>query len=246
MKRKAILLNAINGNKSESKIDKIKNSYIENQHREPKANNKANNGNIIIAIGGTSRGVGCTHTAISIAHFLSNYCDRVALVEKNKNNHFKYIYEEDLEAGILDNSFRIDKVDYYSNNYDFIKLLNEGYGYIVLDLSTLKEIKESKVVENESFNEFIRASQKILVTGIKEWQIKDLEISLDSGVSSDWNIYVTNADTHMIDEIRKEYENDYIYEAPYCPNPFLSYKDQDKVFEQMLENVLGIKKKKFF
>lgn len=208
-------------------------------------------GTIIIAVAGISRGVGCTHTAIAISNYIAQSGYSVALVEMNANKHIAQIYDEVYEEGLLEKSFNIDGVDYYYNNsQDLIHVLSAGYQYIVLDLSLIRgEGDKGKSINNVNFIEMQRANKQILVGGIKDWQLKDFKIALGGEESTNWNLYITFSDTDMFNNFKKEIDRN-VFMAPYCPDPFKTYDEQDIALRHMLnDNIqknLQVKKKGLF
>lgn len=194
-------------------------------------------GTVIIAVAGISRGVGCTHTAIAISNYIAKSGYGVALVEMNTNKHIAQIYDEGYEQGLLEKSFNIDGVDYYYNNsQDLINILSAGYKYIVLDLSLIRGIDDKrKSINNVNFMEMQRANKQILVGGIKDWQLNDFRIALGDEESINWNLYITLSDKDMFSKFKKEMHRN-VFFAPYCPDPFKTYDEQDTAISNMLDD----------
>ena len=217
MKHKRILLGVSNN------TNKANNSTEYN-------NKNVNNflGTIIIAVAGTKHGIGCTHTAICIANYISKCGFPVALIEMNNNKDFSNMYDENFDSGKI-NSFQIDGVDYFAyNTYKFSDVLNAGYKYIVLDLSVLNS-------DNDNYIEFERSHKQILVSGINEWELKSLLIALNNNDMC--TLLVNFADDDMFHDFMKSFKRN-AYMLPYCPDIYKSYKEQDIVLHNILNDIM--------
>lgn len=247
MKKKPMLLKLIS-QESQQEKSKEKKGYRENSNKM--ISNKII-GTVVIAVAGMSRGVGCTHTAISIAQYISSENYSVAIVEMNNHSSFSQIYDESYDIGKLEHSFNINGVDYYTNNaHELMKILNAGYDYIVLDLSLVKKLNEKGLVEiDKNMQEMQRANKQILVVGIKEWQMKDIKVAIGDEYSKNYNLYVTFADKNMFSEFENEIDMN-TYLAPFCPDPFEFYKDESLIIYEMIKDLFPenhkIKKRGFF
>jgi hypothetical protein len=211
------------------------------------SNNQVHNniiGNIIIAVAGTSRGVGCTHTAIAIANYIARNGHKVALIEKNSNRHFAQLYDMNYDRGLLNTFFSIDGVDYYPNNYkDLASILSAGYKYIIMDLSVLIYAdNKGKAVNYDNFLEMQRANKQILVGGIKEWQLNDFMFTLGGEESLNWNLYITFTDKDMFKQFKNEVDRN-VFFAPFCPDPSKVYDEQDFVINEIIGDILPVSTK---
>lgn len=201
-------------------------------------------GTIVIAIVGTQKRVGTTHTAIAVAAYLKKYKHKVALIELHKSDHFKEIkhsYENIYEK---ENYFTLNKLDYYAYSKNimtqYIEVLEKDYNYVILDLGDY---------ENCNKQELKRANHKIIVTGCKDWELKYLQETLeDIQNKKKYKYYITLSDQESFKSLKKNLNNLECYQAPYTPS-LRQYKELDNILEKMLKEVLQnkkIKKKRLF
>jgi hypothetical protein len=129
-------------------------------------------GKVTVAVASVAPGVGCTHTALMAAAFLSRY-GRTALVEDSQRPVFEAI------RGIGENipdpdGYRAYNADIYPVKdqfadapgflYDRAIAALAGYGYVVRDLGVLDE---------ERLREMHRAECALLVVSASAWRIMD-------------------------------------------------------------------------
>jgi len=225
-------------------------------------------GTVTVAVAGVSHGVGTTHTAIAIAQFLGRRFSNVAIVELNDSNHFSTLNNPEYKRGKLPGSFVINRVDFYPyKSHDLLEIIQAEYKYLVFDIGLIKNIKNkyiSKVdikagsiidytnieptndcivEKSEYFSELARANCRVVCTGLMEWQINSLTkvFSKDEDFSR-WNFYITNSDEAMLRDFKKETGFRNIFLAPYAPDPFLAYKEQDEVITNLLRDILPAEK----
>lgn len=196
-------------------------------------------GTVVIAITGTMKRIGTTHTTLEIATFLKNNNFKVAALEYHKSENFNTIknnYEDVIEK---DNCFLIDGINYYpySDDLNVLDVLQRDYNYIIIDMGQYKEC---------DLTEFKRANIRIVVSGVKDWELTDLELILRSGdtITNNKNIYYFNFSdketfesikANMIDEKMGQFK---CYQAPLNPNPFTVSKECILLFKELLKDVL--------
>ncbi|WP_227766364.1 hypothetical protein [Zhaonella formicivorans] len=196
-------------------------------------------GTVVIAVAGTDRGVGCTHTSVSLASFLSGRKNRVAVVELNCNPVFLVL--DNNEQGRL-GSFRLKGIDFYSNELLqrddklFGEILQAGYNFVILDLGQLKYCSnESGVRVSDYYDEMLRADVQVLVSGGALWQVRNLVPYMpDVEPSSGWYLLFNFIDDNMFCNIRSIIKNygftNSPFANPFCPDPFEMKEDREKVF----------------
>ncbi|ADG81662.1 serine/threonine-protein kinase [Thermincola potens] len=201
-------------------------------------------GTVVIAVGGTNRGVGCTHTAISISAFLAQMKYTVAAVELNDNPVFFTLQEKDTEGGLLPGAFRIAGVDFYKRNTDLIEVLRAGYNYVVLDLGQLiRYDKQGVMVKHSRYDEVDRADLAVLVAGSAIWQLKDLAPYLKDCSLVTWRLLFKLPDDMLFEELKKELPCK-IYANPCAPDPFNFCEQRRELLSNMLSEVLPKEKRK--
>lgn len=250
MKRKKMLLNSIkeeNIAKSTSKTKVIREDIISDTKSTVSYENSVVN-NIIIAVAGASRGIGCTHAAISIANFIATLNEDVAIIEMNNNNHIAQIFNSgyDIKSGKLEKSFNLEGVDYYPNkSHSLAEILNVGYKYIIMDLSLIRNKGEKgAILNNENYLEMQRANKQILVSGIKDWQLEDLRIAIGGSDTDNWTLYLNFINDDMFDEFIDEVERDKVYKAPFNPDPFNITGELEESIKEILGDILFFKESK--
>lgn len=206
-------------------------------------------GTAIIKIGGTNRGAGCTHTAISLASFLVRRKFRVAIVEINENPVF-YSFDT-LKSEKTDDSFKVSGIDFYWQNiYNKDNILSEaiqaGYDFIIIDLGRLlvncheegfKDVGNSCLEKNKWYNDLLHAHMNILVSGSAVWQMNDLMLHLSHEFFDNWKVVLTAPDQLFYARICNQLKRN-IYFAQFSPDPFQPNEHQDVMFTEILENLL--------
>lgn len=201
-------------------------------------------GTIVIAVAGVEKNVGCTHTVLSIAHFLSRHVNKykVAVLEAGDKDDFRY-FNIDCPAALKAGSFAFKNIDFYDSKTNILELLALNYyNYIILDIGVIKSEIDNTLCKN--YQEMFRANLSILVSGSKPWQLDKLLFSLckdkkmtDNTDTKKWFLYFTNTDDKTFESIKEEL--DYaVYKATYSPEFFKCYSDNDIVLEELLQPVL--------
>lgn len=196
-------------------------------------------GTVIIAVTGTMQRIGTTHTTLSIAEFLKNNSFKVAVMEYHKSEHFNFIrnnYEDVKDQGEY---FKLDNIFYYpySEQLNVLDVLQQEYNYIILDMGKYQEC---------DMTEFRRANERIIVSGVKDWELTDLELILRTGEKSTniKNSYYFNfADKETFENIKENMIDDTLgqlkcYQAPMNPNPFTITKECVNLFKDLLKDIL--------
>lgn len=132
---------------------------------------------IEIGIAAVSRGVGCTHFAMQLAHYLSKN-HKVAIVEQNRpyvgnfergNNAFANIYRTIFPKknfnGLLTQMFSYNGIDFFPfcNYTKFVTGFRDNYDYVIVDFG-------SEVDSN-----FFKMNQRIVVASGSEWKLPELD-----------------------------------------------------------------------
>ena len=132
---------------------------------------------IEIGIAAVSRGVGCTHFAMQLAHYLSKN-HKVAIVEQNRpyvgnfergNNAFANIYRTIFPKknfnGLLTQMFSYNGIDFFPfcDYTKFVTGFRDNYDYVIVDFG-------SEVDSN-----FFKMNQRIVVASGSEWKLPELD-----------------------------------------------------------------------
>lgn len=189
-------------------------------------------GTQIIAVAGIMNRVGTTHTAINIAQFLNGkgYCS--AIFEMHDSQTFQSIRRAYKEIEDRELGFALAGIDYYpySQYTKMSDLMGRGYNYIILDMG---------VYEDCDKEEFRRANQRIIVSGVKDWEIMRLEeilkVSGDTGLGV---FYFTLADKDNFRIITNGMKENRCFLAPYNPQVFEVSEETAAALQQMLQEVL--------
>ena len=200
-------------------------------------------GTVVIAVGGASRGTGCTHTAIAAAAFLAGKGFKTALLELNENPVYYTIQEEYPEAGLLGGSFRHSGVDFYSqgpadSNDMLIKVIRAGYHYLVLDLGMVCRTGSKGIFEKSpGYDEMVRADLTILAAGAAVWQLKDLAPYLREPAAGSWRFAFRTPEMYLFHKISKEIPHTCL-PIPFAPAPFKLTPETEGFYTKMLEPIL--------
>lgn len=189
-------------------------------------------GTVVIAVAGTMHRIGTTHTALSLAKYLLDNRHGVALVEMNNSSSFNAIKNayENVEA--KEDMFSLAGIDFYPYNpyASLSDFLTEDYAYIVLDMGVYGKC---------NLAEFKRAHERIIVSGVKDWEFEELEQILETDDKAFKNkYYFTFSDDAMFEFARQNMEKLPCFQAPYSPQPLQENDKCERVFEAMLKNVL--------
>lgn len=203
---------------------------------------------ILIGVAGASSGIGCTHTAISIAYFLSKLDKEfnIAVLEVNRKSDFIKI-KDDYPQALNEFSFVYEDIDFYTNKTSLTQILSlrskKQYNYIILDFGKIKDVKDNALICNDNYSEFLRSSVPILVCGSKPWQIDDIKIALyknkesNDFESDNWKLLFNFVDDEILYNIKNDFDWD-IYMMPFCPKLFSHYNELDNTFLELLSTVI--------
>lgn len=193
-------------------------------------------GTIVIAIAGTIHRIGTTHIVLSLAQFLKDH--NVAVVELHKSTNFNAIknaYDDVVEKKEM---FSLDGIDYfpYSQSLNVLDILQEDYNYIILDMGTYKDC---------DMEEFKRANERIIVSGVKDWEITELELILRNDDRINKNKYLFNfASKTAFEFIKSNMDNLPCFLTPMNPDAFQKNRGCSDLFNAMLKDVLPKVKEK--
>ena len=200
-------------------------------------------GTVVIAVGGTSRGVGCTYTSIAIAAFLERQKHDVAVVELNENPVLFSLEGEDSQKGLLNSCFKSKGIDFYCQNpynqkINLGEVLRAGYNYVIVDLGCLLQRDENGAVKKSPwYDELNRATLRIVVAGSAVWQLQNLAGCLNEADSTGWNILFAMPDVSFFQQIKQEIEQK-AYATVFNPDPWKVNEQQEIVFSGLLGRVL--------
>lgn len=157
------------------------NPFSANRKNAIEQESPMNSRTLVIAVTGTSVGVGVTYTALTLAHVLSRHLRRVAVVETDmKARAFSSIYRWDNErdsrdaevcqgaAAVVPQLFRLNGVQYVRapSRSEWLGLLSGNYDVVVCDMGSTPS--------KEWMEEFARADLSIVVTSAARWRYEDI------------------------------------------------------------------------
>lgn len=123
-------------------------------------------GQEVIGIIGTGRGVGVTHFTVMAAGFISGVLRKhCAVLEWNSHGDFLNIRKVCAKDKYTDGYFRILETDYYERaGIDTLLLCKKsGYQKVIVDYGTVKE---------GNLEEFLRCDRQFVLGSLSEWQMK--------------------------------------------------------------------------
>ena len=200
-------------------------------------------GTVVIAVTGVYEGVGTTHTALLIAHYLAQRKHKVALVEANGSSDFEaieYVYEGMNNYVSVDRSFTIGGVQYIkSSAVGRTPLIPPDHHYLILDLGYYEA--------SEWFEEFWRAHLQIVVGAGSEWRQREIfrfRERHQAFETSPWRVAVPFVEPQVIQDIEKELPGHPVFSIPAHPDPFKSNQETDAALLALLQPVLVDKRAK--
>jgi len=197
-------------------------------------------GVIVIAVAGAAHGLGCTHTAFSLASFLSRSGYSVAVIEDSQRPVFSY-FTNILKAkeGKVKGSHVVYGIDIFA--------LNESKGRDDWNFDTLvKEVKAGRyeyvirelgVLDSSRMREVYMADEAFIVASIAKWRWHECIYKFDN----EYSIIFPLTSKSDVDEF-SFYTCIKGTAFPYCSNPF--GKDNDSIILKLLEPVLPNRRKK--
>lgn len=189
-------------------------------------------GTVVISVAGTMKRVGVTHTALSITKFLKDENFKVAVLELHNANNFKAIHNAYEDIVERDNCFSLDGIDYYPyrEKLNVLDVLQEDYNYIILDMGVYNQC---------NIEEFKRSHVRIITSGVKDWELTDLELILRTNDTIyKNNYYFTFSDDYTFDLVKENMDQLKCFKAPFNPNPFTASSDCKELFKKMLVEFL--------
>jgi len=197
-------------------------------------------GIIVIAVAGTAHGLGCTHTAFSLASFLSRSGYSVAVIEDSQRPVFSYFTNIlRVKEGKVKGSYVAHGIDIFAldeskgrDEWNFDTLFKEikagQYEYVIRDLG---------VLDSSRMREIYMADEAFIVASAAKWRWHECIDKFDN----EYSIIFPLASKSDVDEF-SFYTCIKGTPFPHCPNPFS--KDNDSVILKLLEPVLPNRRRK--
>lgn len=188
-------------------------------------------GTIAIGIAGTMKRIGTTHMAIGLAQFLRVNGFKVALLELHDSESFKSICNAFEDVKSNENYFTLYDLNFYpyGSQHNISDVIQQDYDYIVMDMGAYQQC---------NLEEFKRSNSRIIVSGVKEWELLDLESIIKTSDGVNKNNYCFNfADDYAFQEVKSNMGQLKCFQAPYYPNPF-SIKECNEIFANILRDVI--------
>ncbi|MDO3412841.1 serine/threonine-protein kinase [Saccharibacillus sp. CPCC 101409] len=188
-------------------------------------------GTSTVAVMGTFRGCGTTHTAIAAAHTLAREGGRTAVVELDRSaGAFEAIaLEWEGEPLRGRRTFEIRGVDYWPGAgwEELAGIFGRGYRYVVLDLGLCGDAR--------GFEEFIRADVPVVVGSGSEWRSAAL-VTFGGRerlrIRPHWSYCLPLAAEETVKELRGKLDHKRVFALPAVPRPMDG--SQREAFEPLL------------
>ena len=248
---------------SSSDISSLEDTVILNHHVEknnpveildndqrPKIHIK---GTIIISVTGIESGVGCTHTSITIAHYLMRHKEGCSIAVMDLHNGDMNSLNNDCSEALTAGSFQYNNIHFYDNTISVAELIGlKYYDYIVQDLGPLetdsspadiaKEEHSSNADLNKNYSEMLRSHLSIIVTNSQPWQIRNLKRILlqhwkGGKLAKDFVLFCTLTNDIKFQEIVRTIDSDAV-KAAYNPELFENSDEQDQVLCKLLQPLI--------
>lgn len=199
-------------------------------------------GTVVIGITSVAPHLGSTHTAISIARYLSNLGHMVALVEGNYSQDFDRIhslYEGEKRHIFHEKEFELNGIDHfkYRENQDLGEIFSL-YEYVVLDLGVLSETMY--------IDEFKRSHVKCVVCSSEEWKFHWIEQFQNSyGNDEHYNFLVPGASLRNIKDLIDRLDYHSVYALPMQETPYQPTKEAEEVIQDIIGEFINGNAKTF-
>jgi len=202
-------------------------------------------GKVTLSVAGVANGVGCTHTAITVASFLSTF-GTVALIEDSQHPSLSHISGLGQEIPNKNGAFRYYNTDIYTlrqqetflDSFLYERLMPAlgGYEYIVRDLG---------VLDPERLRELYRAESGILAVSASPWRIMDF-VKMHNSLKDDFaNINIVSAFGSDKDlRLYRQVTNIVPIMIPWSVDPSHVSKEGEAVFKKMFNFLLPDRKQK--
>lgn len=174
----------------------------------PKENSKQS---LVIAVAGSQNRIGTTHIGLLITSYLNQYMDKALYIEKNSD----FIVQE-----IMNQYHNVPN----KNNLVFIKhcVMLSGLSVNEADFMEYRmRIHDYGVLTRKNSEEFLQADIKLLVVGIKEWELKHSIQCLKELMEVQDIYYLFNfAGEKEFEHAMDNMEKASCIRVPYHPNPY--------------------------
>ena len=197
-------------------------------------------GTAVIAFSGSTKRIGTTHISISMANFLSAKGFKVGVVEFHPSKHFESI--RNAYDGIEEHSkcFKLNDTYFYPYQKELTvtDVLQEDFNYIILDMGEYR---------TSNMEEFHRANKKVIISGVKEWEIPSLEKILlnEKNIYINKYLYAFNfADDNTFQFVKGNMGQMSCFKLEYNPNLFEVTEEAERVFTSILQDILPMENKK--
>lgn len=202
-------------------------------------------GKVTVSVAGVASGIGCTHTSIAVASFLSAF-GPVALIEDSQHPSLSYISGLGQEIPNKNGAFKHYNVDIYPllkqelhvDSFLYERLMSSlsSYEYIVRDLG---------VLDTERLRELYRSESGILVVSASPWRIMDF-VKMHNLLKDDFaNINIVSAFGSDKDlRLYRQVTSIVPIMLPLSVDPSHVSKDGEGVFKKMFDFLLPERKQK--
>jgi len=156
----------------------------------------------------------------------------VAVYEFHNSDTFRIIQDSYEEIEVRDDMFSLAGIDFYPYNpyRSVADLLHGDYAYIILDMGPYFDC---------NLSEFRRAHEKIIVCGVKDWEMPSVEeILKDEEWSLKYKYLFAFSDEDSFRFVKDSMAKLPSFQAVYNPDPFNISAECSFVFEDMLKEIL--------
>lgn len=199
-------------------------------------------GTVVIGVTSVAAHLGSTHSAISIANYLTRLGHIVALVEGNASLDFDRIhamFEGEKRHILHESRFELNGIDHFKFRED--RKLAEVfsiYEYVVMDLGVLQE--------SPYLEEFNRSHVKCVVASPEEWKFHWLEEFHRNYGSTENHIYLLPGATNKsVINVADQLDYKAIYSFPIQESPYGSTKETKDLFGNIIGEFINKPSKTF-
>lgn len=203
---------------------------------EKRKQNKNPEKSATVAILGSQSHIGATHLAIALTVFFNRSGSSCLYEEKNESGALHQLYE-----------YRQDIVEYDGLYYDkdFTGIPRYGKTVYTDKNSFSVSVQDYGSYQNRKINEFEQADYKIIILGIKEWEInKSKKVIRYAGQQMNSCFLFAPAALRQCRQALSELGLSNVYQMTTFKNPFEPGKVEHKLFREMQQRQFPLIKKR--
>lgn len=203
---------------------------------------------IMIAVAGSQKRIGTTHTCIALAAALRHRGYMIAVAEYNSSGDYERIRESFGEDMIEESYFSMNGVDYYPGltEISLANVVGKSYNFIIVDFGTYLE------ADQVTYN---KANVRLMVCGSRAWELENMQKIFENCPASMLRelhfVFPMTYEEHKTDIISSMADNDINFDViflGYTPYPYTEsdFPKMQQFLKDYLPHPEEPKKKRLF